>query len=214
MSESLILDLDRTLYDNEELNRLQTEAIYAFVALKSGLSNREAKERFALSRSAVAALVGGEISMSGVVPVFYASLVGWNEYRDEHLSPDGFIEPDERLVGLFETLRASGYRLAIGSNSTSGFVRRAAGLLGIEAEIIAPDLVFCMKPSLDFFFRAARRLSTDPKKCISIGDRDSDIDPAVAVGMKGIRVRGVHDVYDIEEHLAKLKQSGQTTVIL
>ncbi|MBS3106267.1 HAD family hydrolase [Candidatus Woesearchaeota archaeon] len=211
---TLLFDFDNTLYTNRRMAEHQADVLYRFVAEKTGLSLEEAKRSFDERLRKFAQQFGVPVSRSWGIPIWYASGAEWNAYRDEHIAARGYLERDERLIAVFERLRSQRFDLAVASNSPQKFIREALGLLGIEAKVVSSDLVHAFKPSIDFFWLATHHLEVQPEACISIGDRDCDISPANALGIRGIRVRSVQDVYHIDDYIQRLDKSGETNLLL
>ncbi len=214
MPEVLLFDLDRTLYTNKDLTDFQERILYQFVAEKLCLPFKDGKVEFDKQHEAFSKQRGIEVSKSGIVSLFYSSMVEWNLYREKYITPEGYIGRDEQLVDTFDRLKRENHRLAIASNSLEQFIKRTVELLGIQAEIIGCDTVYAAKPSIDFFISATHFLKVDPKCCISIGDRDSDIYPANTIGIRGIKLRGSNDVYSIDQHIYALNSSDKQNLIL
>ena len=211
---NILFDMDNTLYTNEPLAKFQIDVLYRFVAEKNGLDFENAKREFEAKRKQYAEMIGMEVSRSGMIPRFYASMAEWNRYRDENISAKGYLERDEQLVAAFERLKSQGFRLAVMSNSAQKFVREAMTLLGIEAQVVTSDLIHEFKPSIDYFVASTRFLGVEPETCISVGDRESDIFPANVIGIKGIKIRNTQDVHTIDTYIEALDRSGKPNLIV
>ena len=214
VKRTVLFDMDNTLYTNEPLERFQIDVLYRFVAERTGMDFETAKREFEAKRKQYSKMVGMDVSRSGMIPKFYASMAEWNRYRDEHISANGYLERDEHLVAVFERLTSQGFGLAVVSNSAQKFVREAMVLLGIDARVVASDLIHEFKPSIDYFVTATRFLGVPPETCISVGDRDSDIYPANVIGIRGIKVRNTQDVYTIDTYIQALDKSGKPNLIV
>lgn len=69
--------------------------------------------------------------------------------------------------------------------------------------VVGLDSTLKSKPETEPFELALRLLDLRPEVCLSIGDRfDVDLAPALALGMGGILVTGVEDVYRLPEIFA------------
>ena len=84
--------------------------------------------------------------------------------------------------------------------------RKTLETLGVESlftEILGLDSTMKSKPDPENFLLAAKRMGCAPDRMISVGDRYAvDIEPALSLGMGGILVEGVGDVYTLPELLA------------
>ena len=132
--------------------------------------------------------------------------------RDETIIVDvpfnGDPEKVEPVVGAREALdllRAAGLPLAVISNQSGvgrGYItlegvdnvnRRVEELLGPFAGFFicphAPeDNCECRKPKPKLILEAARSLNVDPKCCVMIGDRESDVEAAHNAGAIPMRI--------------------------
>lgn len=98
------------------------------------------------------------------------------------------LYPD--AVPCLETLRAAGYRLAVGGNQPldAELILRD---LGLPFDVVATSAgVGIEKPSLEFFRHFARLLDLPPGEIAYVGDRvDNDVGPARAAGMVAVFLR-------------------------
>ena len=71
-------------------------------------------------------------------------------------------------------------------------------------EIVGLDTCLKSKPAMEPFEKACELTNTPPQECIAIGDRyDMDIALPLQMGMGGILVTGVEEVYEIGVHILK-----------
>jgi phosphoglycolate phosphatase/putative hydrolase of the HAD superfamily len=68
--------------------------------------------------------------------------------------------------------------------------------------LVGLDTCNLSKPAKEPFVLAAQKSGTNPASIVSVGDRyDLDLAPALELGMGGILVRGVADVYRLPDLL-------------
>ena len=78
----------------------------------------------------------------------------------------------------------------------------ALGVEGCIETVIGLDTFGKSKPAKEPFEEAARRTGAKIEECLSVGDRyDIDIALPLEMGMGGILVDGVSDVYELEKVL-------------
>ena len=71
-----------------------------------------------------------------------------------------------------------------------------------EGFIVGLDTCFKSKPALEPFKKACEITESQPQNCLAIGDRyDMDIALPLEMGMGGILVSGVKEVYTLENIL-------------
>lgn len=117
------------------------------------------------------------------------------------------VEPAPNARALLDRLRAAGLPLAVVSNQ-SGVGR---GLLTLEAvdavnrkidQLLGPfagffvcphspdDACECRKPKPKLILDAAEALGVDPRCCVVVGDRESDVEAARSAGAIPLKVSG------------------------
>jgi len=117
------------------------------------------------------------------------------------------VEPVPNARELLDRLRAAGLPLAVVSNQSGigrGLItqeqadavnRRVEELLGPFAGFFvcphAPeDACDCRKPKPKLILDAARAIGVDPRCCVVVGDRESDVDAARNAGATALRIEG------------------------
>jgi D-glycero-D-manno-heptose 1,7-bisphosphate phosphatase len=117
------------------------------------------------------------------------------------------VEPAPNARVLLDRLRAAGLPLAVVSNQSGigrGFItaeavdavnRRIETLLGPFAGFFicphAPeDACECRKPKPKLILEAAQALGVDPRCCVVVGDRESDVEAARSAGAIPLKVEG------------------------
>jgi histidinol-phosphate phosphatase family protein len=123
------------------------------------------------------------------------------------------VQPAPEARRLLDRLRAAGLPLAVVSNQSGvgrGFItleqvnavnQRIDELLGPFAGFFvcphAPeDDCECRKPKPKLILDAARALGVDPRCCVVVGDRESDIEAARNAGAVPIRIAGAGRLAD------------------
>ncbi|NGZ73727.1 HAD family hydrolase [Saccharibacillus alkalitolerans] len=104
---------------------------------------------------------------------------------EERLEQDRPVRPLPGLRELLEQARGAGIRLAVAtSDTTDSAVKhlRWAGLEGLFDCISGRDRVREGKPAPDLVLEACRRLGTEPRRTIVIGDGGSDMEMARRAG--------------------------------
>jgi D-glycero-D-manno-heptose 1,7-bisphosphate phosphatase len=66
-----------------------------------------------------------------------------------------------------------------------------------------PDLLLERKPGTRLFLQAAERFNIDLSKSVMAGDKISDLQPAIELGMDAIFIRSRHDAHADREWLSK-----------
>lgn len=197
---ALVFDMDGTLYENLDYYRFQESSQVERLAGFLGISPSEAAERLGAAREARRAAALPATSMANhflTLGVDMPSIIRW---REEALDPRQWLTADSRLDAALALL-ARRFRLALLTNNPRSVGRASLQALGVAArfeQVIGLDDTGKSKPSAEPFIAACRGLGLPFSSCVSIGDRqDVDIEPALALGMGGILVRGARDVYEL-----------------
>ncbi|MFZ3110232.1 MAG: HAD family hydrolase [Rectinemataceae bacterium] len=209
---ALILDMDGTLYTHQGYFDWQETSQVARLASHLGIHEDEAAAMMEEEREARRAAGLPKTSMANLFlalgrrrgfPIDMATIIHW---REEEIRPAEWLTADPRLGEGLAAL-ASRFRLCLLTNNPRSVGEAGLLALGIIphfSSVIGLDDSLESKPSPRPFLKACAALGLPPASCVSIGDRmDVDIEPALALGMGGILVEGVEDVYRLPEALKR-----------
>jgi FMN phosphatase YigB (HAD superfamily) len=119
-------------------------------------------------------------------------------WREESIEPALFLGKDPKLRRALELLSDS-FALALVTNNPVLVASTTLRVLGVEdffTILVGLDTCGVSKPHKAPFLKAGELLNLTPERCVSVGDRyDVDIAPSLELGMGGIMVEGVEDVY-------------------
>jgi phosphoglycolate phosphatase/putative hydrolase of the HAD superfamily len=202
---ALVFDMDGTLYTHKAYFRYQETSQIARLARHMGIPEREAGARVDEAREARGAAGLPKTSLARhflALGVDIATIIAW---REEEIRPAEWLKADPRLDQALGLL-ATRYRLVLLTNNPKKVGAASLAALGIASRfeaVVGIDDTFESKPAPEPFLAACAALGLPPSSCVSIGDRaDVDIEPALALGMGGILVEGVDEVYDLPEFFA------------
>ncbi len=203
--KAIIFDIDSTLYTNAEYAFEQVDCQVRRFASLRGITNDQARKMVADYRKKYAKENGGKkVSLSNTLLSFGVSIEQSVQWRRELIEPADFLEADKRLQ---EALAALGrrYKLLCVTNNPVLPAQKTLDALGVADLIevlVGLDTCNLSKPAREPFVLAAKKAGTDPASIVSVGDRyDLDLAPALELGMGGILVRGVADVYRLPDLL-------------
>jgi phosphoglycolate phosphatase/putative hydrolase of the HAD superfamily len=202
---AILFDLDSTLYTNEEYARLQIDLPIERLAKLRGIALGEMHEEIDRFRENWAREHdGAQISLGNVLAAFGISIEETIKWREELDEPERYLAADEQLRRALEQLE-SRFALAVVTNSPVSIAAKTLTALGVRdlfKVIIGLDTCHVSKPHEQPLLRAAALCGTTPESCVSVGDRyDIDIALPLKLGMGGILVDGVKDVYALPEVL-------------
>ncbi len=203
--KTIIFDIDSTLYTNETYVSHQSEVQLRRFANVRGISEKKARTMFDDYRSEWSKTHGGQkISESNTLAALGIPIETTVVWRNELIEPADFLSRDERLLDVLQMLKKSCALVCV-TNNPIGVGRKTLSVLGVEdciAYVIGLDTFKKSKPAREPFEEAARRTEAAIEECLSVGDRyDIDIVLPLEMGMGGILVDGVSDVYELEKVL-------------
>ena len=203
--KTIIFDIDSTLYTNEEYAFEQVDCQVRRFASERGISNDEARKLVADFREKFARENGGKkISLSNTLLSFGVPIQKSIEWRRELLEPKNFLTRDERLQKTLSALSKK-FNLICVTNNPVTPAKKTLVALGVEnliSDIIGLDTCNVSKPARKPFLLAAEKYGSQAQECLSVGDRyDLDIAVPLELGMGGVLVEGVEDVYRMPDFL-------------
>ena len=208
---AFIFDIDSTLYTNQAYAFEQVDCQVRQFAKERGITADEARRMVADYRKKFAAEHNGsKVSLGNTLLAFGVPIEQSVQWRRELLEPADFLGRDDRLI---ETLKAlqSKYQLICVTNNPVLPARKTLDAIGVSdffPEIVGLDTCFKSKPALEPFQTAVELLSKSAcasgresisaENIVAVGDRyDMDIKLPLEMGMGGILVSGVEEVYQI-----------------
>jgi phosphoglycolate phosphatase/putative hydrolase of the HAD superfamily len=203
---ALLFDMDCTLYTHDEYAKTQIDLPIKRLAQLRGKTFEQMNDEVSQYRKNWAENHGGQaVSLSNALLAFGVSMEENIRWRDELFRPEDYLAQDNQLRCVLQVL-ASRFRLAVVTNNTVSVALRTLSVLGaadLLQKIIGLDTVKVSKPDKSHFLKAAELCGTPIQQCISVGDRyDIDIALPLEMGMGGILVNNVEDVYKLPDLFA------------
>ena len=197
--KGIIFDIDGTLYTSEEYVFEQVDVqVRHFAKLKS-ISVEAARKMVEEYKAKWAENHNGEkISLAKTMAAFGIPVAESILWRKKLIKPEKFLSHDEKLVKTIESLKSK-YKIICVTNNPVFTARKTLEAIGISEffpEIIGLDSTGLSKPHYLPFSMALQKMGVEAKNCVAVGDRfNIDIELPVKMGMGGILVDGVEDVY-------------------
>ena len=201
--EAILFDMDSTLYTNPEYVRTQLDLPVMRLAQIQGKPLQRMNREIDDYRESWAAGHNGQaISLGNVFKAFGVSIEESIRWREELYRPEQYLSQDKHLrAGLLRL--ASCFAFAVVTNNPVSIALRTLSALGVEdlfQVIVGLDTCGVSKPHETPFRKAAELCGAVPEHCVSVGDRyDIDIALPLELGMGGVLVNGVEDVYELPE---------------
>ena len=206
--KTLIFDIDSTLYTNAAYAFEQVDCQVRQFARDRGITADEARKMVSDYRKQFAAENDGKkISLGNTLLAFGIPIAQSVEWRKTLMEPADFLKRDEQLIQTLSVLSKS-FNLICVTNNPVFTARKTLDAIGISdffPDIVGLDTCLKSKPALEPFQKACELTHTLPLECIAIGDRyDMDIDLPLKMGMGGILVNGVADIYEFTDIFQKV----------
>ena len=208
---AFIFDIDSTLYTNQAYAFEQVDCQVRQFAKERGITADEARRMVADYRKKFAAEhEGSKVSLGNTLLAFGVPIEQSVQWRRELLEPADFLGRDEELIKTLKILQEK-YLLICVTNNPVLPARKTLEAIGVSdffPDIVGLDTCFKSKPALEPFETAVKVLSKsagdkgqgqiNAENCLAVGDRyDMDIKLPLEMGMGGILVSGVEEVYQI-----------------
>ena len=201
---AVIFDMDSTLYTNKEYEKQQVDVLIERFASLRGKSFDEANWEISGYRKEWTAKNGGSISLGNTLAAFGISIEESVKWRNELVKPRPYIHPDAVLRSTLENLSGF-FSLAVVTNNSVAVANETLDALGVAdlfRAVVGLDTCWVSKPHKAPLAKAASLCAAPVETCLSVGDRyDIDIALPLAIGMGGILVDGVEDVYRLPDVL-------------
>lgn len=203
--DAFIFDIDSTLYTSSKYAFEQVDCQIREFARLRGISADDGRKMVAEYRKKFAAENDGKkISLGNTLLSFGIPIEQSVEWRKQLLEPKEYLSYDEKLVGVITNLSEK-YKLICVTNNPVLPARKTLDAIGVSQffpEIIGLDTCYKSKPAIEPFEMALKKLGCKAENCVAVGDRfDLDIAIPLELGMGGILVCGVEDVYEIQKNL-------------
>jgi len=204
---ALIFDMDLTLYSHAGYGQYQIDILVERLGKLRGLSFEEMKRSVEEVRETWAESHGGlQPSLSNILLSYGISMEENIRWREEANEPERFLKKDQRLVETMKVLSRS-FTLGVVTNNPVLVARKTLAVLGVGDLIpvlVGLDTCMVSKPHEKPFVKFLELAACPVESCVSIGDRhDIDLAIPLKMGMGGILVDGVEDVYELPEVLTK-----------
>jgi putative hydrolase of the HAD superfamily len=203
---SIIFDLDGTLYASkglaDEIQRVAADGL----ALQLGLSYEESEAQLSSAKAEISARTGCEATLSAACELLGGDIKALHSYLAENISPEKYLQRDERVVELLARL-GTDYRLYVYTNNNRRLTDRIIRLLGMEerfSEIFAIDDFWRAKPDRLALAKLYAAIGAEPAECLFVGDRyDIDLLLPEEHGSRVFLTKSVEQLLSLQETCRK-----------
>ena len=203
--KTIIFDIDSTLYTNSRYAFEQVDVQIRHIAEEKNISPEQFRNEVSEFRKKWKETHNGQkISLGNTFIHLGIPIEKSIQMRKELLEPEKFLQKDEKLIETIKSLKKK-YKLICVTNNPLVPAKKTLRALGIEElipDVIGLDTCKKSKPSEEPFLLACKICASECEEVLSVGDRfDMDIALPLKMGMGGILVGGVEDVYKLPEIL-------------
>lgn len=203
--KTIIFDIDSTLYTNSRYAFEQVDVQIRHIAEEKNISPEQFRNEVSEFRKRWKETHNGQkISLGNTFIHLGIPIEKSIQMRKELLEPEKFLQKDEKLIETIKSLKKK-YKLICVTNNPLVPAKKTLRALGIEElipDVIGLDTCKKSKPSEEPFLLACKICASECEEVLSVGDRfDMDIALPLKMGMGGILVGGVEDVYKLPEIL-------------
>lgn len=203
--KAIIFDIDSTLYTCQAYAFEQIDCQVREYARLRGITADEARKLVADYRKKFAAEHDGKkVSLGNTLVSFGIPIEQSVEWRNKLMEPERFLKYDQKLVDVLKLLKDKVKMICVTNNPVLP-ARKTLQVIGISEffpEIVGLDTCFKSKPAIEPFQTALDWLGVKAEECVAVGDRyDLDIALPLEMGMGGILVSGVEEVYQIHKNM-------------
>jgi len=203
-TKAFIFDIDSTLYTNQAYAFEQIDCQVREYARILGVEADEIRKKVADYRKKFAEEHNGsKVSLGNTLLAFGVPIEQTVQWRNELMRPEDYLHKDDKLIEELLLLSKTCKMICVTNNPVLP-ARRTLEALGISeffSDIVGLDTCYKSKPAYEPFQTALDRLGVPAENCVAVGDRyDLDLAIPLELGMGGVLVNGVEDVYTL--HLA------------
>lgn len=209
--KAFIFDIDSTLYTNPAYAFEQVDCQVRQFAKERGITADEARKMVSDYRKQFAAEHNGsKVSLGNTLLAFGVPISQSVQWRRELLEPSDFLGRDNKLIETLAILQEK-YQLICVTNNPVLPARKTLDAIGVSdffPQIVGLDTCLKSKPAIEPFQTAVEWLSKSSteeikaENCLAVGDRyDMDIALPLEMGMGGILISGVEEVYQIPKSM-------------
>ncbi len=207
--KTIIFDIDGTLYTNALYVFEQVDAQVRHYAHISGITEKEARDKINTYRKKWSIEHNGKkISLGNTFTAFGITIEESIKWRNELLHPEHYLKKDESLAETLSELKKHYNLICVTNNPVQAAQKtlKAIGVDDILPDIIGLDTCMKSKPAQEVLDKAVEFTGCKYQECVSVGDRyDIDIALPLHLGMGGVLVTGVEEVYDLQHIFTELK---------
>ncbi len=205
--QSIVFDLDGTLYVNEGVNDEIEQIACELVAAGRGLTTFQGGHVLRSTRQKLTEEAGREPALSMVCFELGIELAEFHQALQDQVRPERYLNNDTALQHLLGSL-AERYRLFIYTNNNYPLAQKILALLGVEhlfSRLYTIEFCWQPKPDAEALDLVLNDIGGAPDSFLFVGDRQHiDLLSPAQRGIATLLVRQVIDLLQIHKLLGLL----------
>jgi putative hydrolase of the HAD superfamily len=201
---ALLFDLDGTLYVNNDLGHEIHMSGCRYIAEVRGVTPSEAGALIRETMSRLSEEKGIESTLSHACMELGGDLRELHRRFAREISPEGFLSPDDRVVGLLGSL-GTRFELFIYTNNNISLSQRIMELIGVAGlfrRVFSIEDYWRPKPDRAALTGIYGAIGRKPAECMFIGDRyDVDLRLPAEMGSTVFLCTNVGDMFSLNKLL-------------
>jgi putative hydrolase of the HAD superfamily len=197
---TIILDLDGTLYVNEDLAREIKSSATRYISSLRGIDESDACQLIKDAKNRITAATGRDSTLTAACLELGGDMRQLHEHFAAEIRPESFLSRDNGLANLLNKL-VNRVDLYIYTNNNRILCDRIIKSLGISACFRGAFTIedyWRPKPDTDVLEKIFARIGRKPAECLFIGDRyDVDLRLPASMGSEVFLVRNVQELESI-----------------
>ena len=206
--KTIIFDIDSTLYTSPRYAFEQVDIQIRHIAKEKNIEPYILRNEISEFRKNWKMKNGTKISLGNTLLHFGVPIEKSIQMRENLLEPKNFLQKDLRLRETILKLKEKFNLICVTNNPVLPAKKtlEALGILDLIPNVVGLDTCKKSKPAREPFDLASKITNSEYNEILSVGDRfDMDLSLPLQMGMGGILVSGVKDVYQLPQILIEKK---------
>jgi putative hydrolase of the HAD superfamily len=198
--KALIFDLDGTLYVNRSLGREIMLSASRYIAALKMITAEEADFLIMETRMRLSELSSIDTPLSKACEELGGDLRELHRHFAEEISPELYLERDERVVELLKILGGR-FELYIYTNNNrrlTASIMNILGITGLFRQVFTIEDYWLAKPDHRALREVLGQIGRKPEECVFVGDRyDIDLRLPAELGSTVFLVGSVEELFPL-----------------
>lgn len=203
-TQSIVFDLDGTLYTHQKVADQIMAAAELLVAESRGIGLKEGAALIRRAQERLAESLDGKPSLTQTCMALGIEVKDFHGSLQKHVTPEKFLSPDPVLYALLDSLQ-NRCDLYIYTNNNFQLAGKILALIGVEdlfRRIYTIEFTWSPKPDPEALRKVLEDIGGPPESFLFVGDRQLvDLDQPAELGIPTLLVRETGDLLQIHKLL-------------